>query len=88
MNFWRAETLRHLALLDLHSKGRHEGLRESLSLARSQRASVFELRTALDLIELGDGAGAADIERAVGQLGGNASYPEVARAKAVLAALE
>jgi class 3 adenylate cyclase len=88
MNFWRAETLRHFALLDLYPMGRRAGLREALEVARAQRASFFELRIALDLANLDRREGGADIERALEQLGRNPMYQEVARAEAVLATLE
>jgi len=88
MNFWRAETLRHLALLELDPMGRRAGLREALELARTQLATLFELRIALDLADLDMGEGRVEIDRALGRLGRDPSYPEVARAEAVLATLD
>jgi class 3 adenylate cyclase len=88
MNFWRAETLRHLSLLELHPMGRMDGLREALELARLQGASLFELRVALDLADVVGPEGSADIRRALTQLGRDSSYPEVERAEVLLATLE
>ncbi len=88
MNFWRSETLRHYALLDLHPRGKHDGLVDALELARAQHASLFELRIALDLADLGADQGAQHVQRALGRLGRNPTYPEVVRAEAALATPE
>ena len=83
MRFWQSETQRHLAHLELHPAGREERLRVSLVLARSQQAALFELRAALDLADL-DPRHVHEVDRALGHLGSDASYPEVALAEAVL----
>jgi hypothetical protein len=88
MNFWRAETMRHVALLELNPNGRREGLREALETARTQQAFLYELRIALDLAGLDHPGAEADLEQALAHLGQNTSYPEVGRAQALLATQE
>jgi class 3 adenylate cyclase/tetratricopeptide (TPR) repeat protein len=87
MRFYQAETLRHLANLELHPKGKEEGLREALDLARRQHGPLFELRAALDLVELRGVAARGSLETAVGRMRTTSSYPELARARTTLNAL-
>lgn len=84
MCFYQAETLRHLANLELHPKGREEGLREALDLARRQHGSLFELRAVLDLVELRGTAARASLDAALSAMRSTSSYPELARARATL----
>jgi class 3 adenylate cyclase/tetratricopeptide (TPR) repeat protein len=84
MHFYDGETLRHLANLELHPKGREQGLREALALTRSQHAALFELRVAIDLAQLRGGAERPNLEAALQNLGHGSRYPELARARAVL----
>jgi class 3 adenylate cyclase/tetratricopeptide (TPR) repeat protein len=86
MNFWRSETLRHLAGLELDPTGVEEGLRQALQTARTQHALLFELRAALDLEAAAPPGSRHEIERLISGLASCSSYPEVARAEAVLAA--
>ena len=85
MQLWRSEAIRHLALLDPQPDTRKERLRQALEVAQVQEATLFELRSALDLAELDQGY-LAEVDRALGRIGPGAAYPEVARARAVLAA--
>jgi len=84
MHFYDAETLRHLANLELHPQGREMALREALALARSQGGALFEVRAAIDLVgHCGDGE-RPTLETALRGLAGGSRYPEVARARVVL----
>ena len=87
MHFYDAETLRHLANLDLHPSGREQGLREALGLARRQHGVLFELRAAIDLANLCGGSERERLGTALEQLNGGSTYPELARARVTLAAL-
>ena len=66
MHFYDAETLRHLANLELHPLGREEGLREALALARRQHCVLFEVRAAIDLVDLCGDTEEATLESALG----------------------
>ncbi|HLN15774.1 MAG TPA: adenylate/guanylate cyclase domain-containing protein [Acidimicrobiales bacterium] len=88
MQFWRAETIRHLAHLELNPEGQEERLREALEIARSQRANLFELRIALDLAELDPSQARAELTEALDRLGRDGAYPEVTRAQSLLAIRE
>jgi len=85
MHFYDAEILRHRACLAADPGLVVEGLRASLELARVQQARIFELRAARDLLDL-DAPGARDaLEAAVAGMPADANYPELDRARAVLA---
>jgi class 3 adenylate cyclase/tetratricopeptide (TPR) repeat protein len=86
MHCWRSEALRRLSQLELHPEGKRERLGEALEMARRQHAALYELRAALDLAAL-DPSRMAEVDRALAGLGRNLSYPEVARAEALLAAV-
>ena len=84
MHFYDAETLRHLANLELHPQGRETGLREALELARRQHGALFELRAAVDLAELCGSAERSTLEMALTVWPAGSRYPELARARAAL----
>ena len=81
MHFYDAETLRHLANLELHPRIREKGLREALALARSQYGAIFEVRAATDLVDLCGDAERPTLERALEGLTRGSKYPELARAR-------
>ena len=88
MHFYDAETLRHLANLELHPNGREQGLREALELARRQHGVLFELRAAIDLANLCGGAGAERLSKPpFSWLKRGSKYPELDRARVTLDAL-
>jgi hypothetical protein len=83
MHFYDAETLRHRAHLELHPQARETGLREALALARRQGGALFEVRAALDLVDLCGDAERPTLEGALGGLAGGSRYPELGRARVV-----
>jgi len=85
MRFYDAETTRHLANLDLHPDGREQGLREALAVARRQHCVLFEVRAAIDLVDLCGRAEAETLESALTGFADGSAYPELARGRAALA---
>ena len=87
MHFYDAESLRHLANLELHPNGREQGLREALALARRQHCVLFELRAAIDLVSLCGGVERKGLEAALQRVVDGSKYPELDRARVTLDAL-
>ena len=84
MGFYDAETLRRLAHLELHPLVREKGLRDALALARRQHCVLYEVRAAIDLVDLcGDTEGAA-LESALAGFTDGSRYPELERARVSL----
>lgn len=84
MHFHDAELLRLLAQTSPDPKERRDGLNAALDLARSQGATLFEVRCLLDLFEAGDGQVRSELRDALGRLG-DSRWPEHAQARLVLA---
>jgi class 3 adenylate cyclase/tetratricopeptide (TPR) repeat protein len=83
-HFYDAELLRLRAHTSDAPDDRHAGLRAAAELARTQGAFVLELRAAADDFELeGEPARAALID-AVGRFPSDQTWPELARARALL----
>jgi class 3 adenylate cyclase/tetratricopeptide (TPR) repeat protein len=84
MHFYDAELLRVRAHTFDDPRTRHAGLRAAVELAQTQGAPVFELRAAADDFELvGEPARAALVD-ALSRFPADQSWPELARARALL----
>jgi hypothetical protein len=62
----------------------HVGLLEAVAVAREQGASIFELRAAADDFELVGEPALATLAEAVARFPSDQSWPELARARALL----
>ncbi|CAN3127129.1 ATP-binding protein [Mycobacterium sp. smrl_JER01] len=83
VHFYDAELLRLRAHTEAEADDRDRCLRDAAALARRQGAAIFELRSAADLYQLrGARDGLAD---AVERFPPDSSWPELARARALLA---
>jgi hypothetical protein len=84
MHFHDAELMRVRAHTFAGSQERRNALTASLEFARRQGATLFELRCLLDYFDLlGDGD-RSELADAVGRFGGDARWPEFARAQGIL----
>ncbi len=83
MRFHDAELMRLRAQTFTEPDARHAALTAALEFARSQGATLFELRCLLDSFELGDGDRSA-LADAVRRFPGDARWPEFARAQQIL----
>jgi class 3 adenylate cyclase/tetratricopeptide (TPR) repeat protein len=84
MCFYDAELLRLRAHTHAEPDARRADIAAALELARRQGAALFELRAALDDVELrGEPAGAA-LSDAAGRIPADSTLPELARAQALL----
>jgi class 3 adenylate cyclase len=84
LHFYDAELLRVRAHTSDDPGVRHAGLCEAAALARKQGAAVFELRAAADDFELVGETARATLTEAVGRFSPEQSWPELARARALL----
>lgn len=84
MHFYDAELLRVRAHTSDDPDARHAGLREAVSLARKRGAATFELRAAADDFELIGEPARAALADAVAHFPSKQSWPELARARALL----
>ena len=87
VHFYEAELLRGSSVSYLRRPGseRHTGLREAIELAQTQGALVFELRAAADDFELvGEPARVALVDALESRFPADQSWPELARARALL----
>jgi hypothetical protein len=84
MHFYDGELLRVRAHLSDDRERRHAGLRDAVALARKQGALIFELRAAADDFELVGEPARAALAEAVGRFPSDQSWPELARARALL----
>jgi class 3 adenylate cyclase len=87
MQFYDAELLR----LRAHTRGdadaRQADLEAAKTLARSQGATLFELRAALDDFELRGGPAQSDLALAASRMPPDSTCPELARAQAIIGEL-
>jgi class 3 adenylate cyclase/tetratricopeptide (TPR) repeat protein len=84
MRFYDAELLRVRAHTFDDPPTRHTGLRAAIELAQTQGAPVFELRAAAEDFELvGEPARSALVD-ALGRFAADQTWPELARARALL----
>jgi class 3 adenylate cyclase/tetratricopeptide (TPR) repeat protein len=84
---WRmydAELLRIRAHTYDNPDAQHAGLRSAIELAQTQGAPVFELRAAADDFELVGEPARAALAAAAGRFPADQSWPELARARALL----
>lgn len=84
MHFYDSELLRVRARISDDPDMRHAGLREAVALAREQDAPIFELRAAADDFELIGRPALAALAEVVGRFPADQSWPELARARALL----
>lgn len=84
MHFQDAELLRLLAHTSGDWRERHDGLRVALDKARSQDATLFEVRCLLDLFTNGDGSVRPELADAAARLG-DQRWPEQSQARTLIA---
>jgi class 3 adenylate cyclase/tetratricopeptide (TPR) repeat protein len=82
MHFHDAELLRVRAHTFSDPRERCGALTTALEFARHQGATLFELRCLLDLFEIADDR--TELDDAVGRFVGDARWPEITRAQAIL----
>jgi hypothetical protein len=83
-HFYEAELLRVRAHTYDDQGLRHAGLRSAIELAQTQGAPVFELRAAADDFELIGEPARAPLAAALSRFPADQSWPELARARALL----
>jgi class 3 adenylate cyclase/tetratricopeptide (TPR) repeat protein len=84
MHFYDGELLRVRAHTSDDLQVRHAGLLEAVAVAREQGAAIFELRAAADDFELVGEPALAALAEAVARFPSDQSWPELARARALL----
>ena len=84
MRFEDAELMRLRAHTTADRQSRHGALTEALALARSQGATLFELRCLLDLFDLVGDVDRSELAEVIRRFPGGTRWPEVARAQRVL----
>jgi class 3 adenylate cyclase/tetratricopeptide (TPR) repeat protein len=84
MRFHDAELMRLVAHTFTDMQERRNTLATALELARHQGATLFELRCLLDLFDLVGEVDRSELVDAVGRFGGDARWPEFARAHEIL----
>lgn len=84
VNFYRAELLRLRARTAEDTDARDIDLRRALDTARKQAAHVYELRAAMDALDLPSEAARAMLAEAVGRFPAGSDWPELDRARALL----
>jgi len=84
MHFYDAELLRIRAHTYDDAQAHHAGLQAAIELARKQGSPAFELRAAADDFELVGESGRAALEDALSHFPVDQTWPELARARALL----
>ncbi len=84
MQYYNAELLRIRAHTHTDDIQRSADLRAAIELARRQGAYIFELRAAADDFELGGDPARPSLVDAVGRFPDGSTWPELARARALL----
>jgi hypothetical protein len=84
IHFYDAELLRIRALTYDDRESRHAGLRAAIELAQKQGAHTFELRAAADDFELSGKFARTALEDALSRFPTEQTWPELARARALL----
>jgi tetratricopeptide (TPR) repeat protein len=84
VRFYEAELLRVRAHTYDDQDLRHAGLRAAIELAQTQDAPVFELRSAADDFELVGEPARAGLRDAISRFPADQTWPELARARALL----
>ncbi|MGE2718483.1 ATP-binding protein [Mycolicibacterium celeriflavum] len=85
VHFYDAELLRLRAHTESDADARDRCLRDALALARTQGATIFELRTAADLYRLGGDPARQVLAEAVDRFSPDSTWPELVGARALLA---
>ena len=84
MNFHDAELMRVRAHTFTDPQERRNALTAAYELARRQGATLFELRSLLDLSDLAGGGDRSELADAVRRFAGDSRWPEFARAQKIL----
>ncbi|ORW17946.1 ATP-binding protein [Mycobacterium palustre] len=84
MRFYDAELIRWRAHATDDPAQQRADLTAAVDLAQSQGASLFELRSALDLFELSPETGRPALVQAAGALPADGAWPELVRARTML----
>ena len=82
--FYHAELLRLRAMTATDHDSRASDLAEAISVARKQRAFIFELRAAIDDFELRGGDARQVLLDAIDHFDADSGWPDAARARALL----
>jgi predicted ATPase len=85
MCFYDAELMRLRAGLESDPDARRAGVAAARDLARTQDAPLFELRPALDAVDLGGEPARAALRDVIGRFPADSVLPELARAREILA---
>ncbi|PQM52432.1 adenylate/guanylate cyclase domain-containing protein [Mycolicibacter virginiensis] len=84
VNFYRAELFR-LRAQTLDDADAHEAdLCEAISTARAQGATIFELRAAMDDVEMRGETATGALQDAINRLPADSAWPELSRARALI----
>jgi hypothetical protein len=84
MHFYDAELLRIRASSHSDPTARHQDLRQAIELAQEQGALIYELRAALDDVELVGQPALAELNGVLARFPSGHDWPELKRAKALL----
>jgi class 3 adenylate cyclase/tetratricopeptide (TPR) repeat protein len=84
MTFYKAELLRYRAAASADATSRDADLSAALELARSQGATIFELRAATDAFQLYGERARATLIDAVARFPADSSWPQLAQARTLL----
>ncbi|KUH99808.1 adenylate/guanylate cyclase domain-containing protein [Mycobacterium sp. IS-3022] len=85
VHFYDAELCRLRAHTEADTDSRDRCLQDALALARTQGAAIFELRSAADILQLRGDSARGVLAEAVGRFPPDSTWPELARAQALLA---
>jgi class 3 adenylate cyclase/tetratricopeptide (TPR) repeat protein len=84
MHFYDAELMRVRAHTFTDPQERRNALADAFEFAHHQGATLFELRCILDSFDLVGGVDRSELDDAVSRFGGDARWPEFARAQRIL----
>ena len=84
VNFYRAELLRLRAQTALDTDTRDADLRAAIDTGRQQKASIFELRAAIDAFELHGEPSRDTLMDAAGRFPVDSGWPDLVRARTLL----
>lgn len=84
LNFYRAELLRLRAHTADQVDARDSDLQAAIATAREQGASIFELRSAIDVFELQGESGRGVLTDAISRFPADSGWPELTRARTLL----
>lgn len=84
LNFYRAELLRHRSATWEDTRRRDADLGAALDLGRQQSATIFFLRSAVDLVTYAGASGRGVLVEAVDRFPSDSTWPELARARELL----